>query len=35
LEHIEVGDEEYARQRLADVFQLGWARKKALKPLFI
>jgi hypothetical protein len=23
-EHIEVDDEEYARQRFADVFQIGW-----------
>ena len=23
-EHIEVDDEEYARQRFVDVFQIGW-----------
>ena len=24
MEHIEVDDEEYARQRFVDVFQIGW-----------
>ena len=24
MEHVEVDDEEYARQRFVDVFQIGW-----------
>ena len=25
MEHVEVDDEEYARQRFWDVFQIGWS----------
>ena len=24
MEHVEVNDEQYARQRFVDVFQIGW-----------
>ena len=28
MEHVEVDDEEYARQRFVDVFQIGWNIKR-------
>ena len=32
MEHVEVDDEEYARQRFVDVFQIGWNIEREDEP---